>query len=293
MNTIDPWQPLWRAYRAQRLPHAILLSGAAETGAMHFADRFSRALLCQAVAADGTHCNHCHMCRLVETKAHPSLLWVEPEKENSAIKVNQIRDVTEFINQTALEGDYRIVIIHPADSMNANAANALLKTLEEPPKGALLILISEQPSRLPATILSRCQKIVFRVPPNTSPVLNEEMMALRQNIFQALYALSQQKADPLKSAAALQSMDALPLLDFMLSWIMDLLRLQVGAETITNNDYESQLIELSARTALQLNTKWMENVMDFRKQLIEGFNLNKQLLLESLFIRWVECTACS
>lgn len=316
------WQQVWQATVEQRLPHALLLSGMAGLGKAHFADCFSRALLCQSVTPDGVYCNVCHMCQLVEGRAHPNVLWVQPEKENSAIKVDQIRAVNEFIQQTSMQGHHRIVIIHPANNMNVNAANALLKTLEEPPPGALLILTSDQSSRLPATIRSRCQQISFSRPDtqealawlaeqkiekehaetvlnlaNGAPLsalrfVNDEILSLRQSLFELLYALSLKQADPIKSAASFQSEESLPLLDFMISWVMDLSRLQVGGDTIINKDYESQLLELSQRTHLRQTTKLMDNVLALRQQVSGGFNLNKQLLLEAVFFRWMECATC-
>ena len=275
MNWIYPWQqPLWQQLShtraAQRLPHALLFAGIAGTGKYHFAECVARALMCQSPQIDGRFCQTCHACRLVAGRAHPDVIWVEPEKENSAIKVDQIRAVTEFAQQTASQGVMRIALIHPADSMNANAANALLKTLEEPPSGALFILISSQPSRLPATILSRCQQMTFPRPQtkealawleaqnivstlaqsvltlaNGAPLaalrlVNDEMLTVRKTLFETLYALSKKQSDPLKSAFGLQAHDALPLLDCMLSWVTDMKRLQVGGESGVNQDYANK-----------------------------------------------------
>jgi DNA polymerase-3 subunit delta' len=317
------WRQLWRAKKEQRLPHALLFSGIAGTGKAEFAAHFARALLCQAVDENGMYCNICHMCRLTESGAHADFLWVQPEKESSAIKIDQIREVSEFIHQTGLQSHYRIVVIHPANQMNANAANALLKTLEEPPASALLILISHQLSQLPPTVVSRCQHILFPQPNqkdalqwlekqdglqsvNKELVLNlangaplaakrlvsEGLLGIRETLFQLLYSLSQKESDPIQSAISLHTEDTLMLMDFMLSWVMDLMRLQVGAESIINHDYHAQLSDLSKRTELQRNVKLMENLIALRKQISEGFNLNKQLTWEAVFIRWAECATC-
>jgi DNA polymerase-3 subunit delta' len=317
------WRQLWRAQKEQRLPHALLFSGVVGTGKAQFADHFSRALLCQQVSEEGEYCKTCHMCRLVEGKTHAGLVWIEPEKESGAIKIDQIREVREFINQTGLQSEYRIVIVAPANQMNINAANALLKTLEEPASGALLILICNQLSELPATVVSRCQHIMFPQPnrqealswlikqegisadsaelllnvANGAPLtalrlVKDGVMETRQTLLQLLYALSQRAADPIKSAASLQSEDSLVMLDFILSFVMDLLRMQAGADTVTNQDFKTQLTDLSVRTELQRNMKFMENLTELRKQIGEGFNLNKLLTFEAVFIRWMECTKC-
>src|SRR5437867_10551148 len=124
----NQWQQLWRSKNENRLPHALLLSGVVGIGKAKFADDFARALLCRA--SPDFYCKQCHSCRLMQDRVHPNVVLVEPDGEGHAIKVDQIRGIIDFMNQSSLHGDYRIAIISPAISMNANAANALLKTLE-------------------------------------------------------------------------------------------------------------------------------------------------------------------
>src|SRR5690348_7730311 len=90
------WNKLWHAKESNRLPHALLFVGIPGTGKMQFADNFARALLCQESITEGA-CYRCHACRLITGKSHPNVLWVEPEKDGHAIKVDQIRAVNEFI----------------------------------------------------------------------------------------------------------------------------------------------------------------------------------------------------
>src|SRR5438045_2591489 len=158
----EQWQQLWRAKQENRLPHALLCTGMAGIGKTQFIEEFVRAYCCTQ-SSDNLECA-CHSCRLIENKSHPNVLWMQPEKIGSAIKVDQIREVSEFVQLTSLQDAFRIVVINPADAMNTNAANALLKTLEEPADGALIILISNYASQLPATVLSRCQRLVLSRP---------------------------------------------------------------------------------------------------------------------------------
>ena len=323
---IFPWQQeqqqqLWHAKQQARLPHALLFTGIAGTGKAQFADGFTRTLLCQQVTPQGDYCNQCHACRLIQGRAHPNVLWIEPEKEGQAIKVDRIRDVSEFISQSSLQGEYRVVIIHPAHAMNINAANALLKTLEEPASGALIILISAQSGQLPATILSRSQRVLFPVPKKEQALhwlksqltdntldpelllnlaqgaplaalklVHDEIVPIRQELFQIFYRLSKNQCDPLKAAATLQAINPLWLIDFSLSWSMDLLRLQLGesVDRIMNKDYGTQLTELKQQTQLNNNTDFMNYLQQLRKQLCVGINLNKQLVVEGLLLRWLE-----
>lgn len=315
----NQWQQLWRTKEAKRLPHALLLTGISGIGKVEFADNFSRGVLCHSANAEGFFCNTCHSCRLIDGRVHPNVLWIEPEEDSQTIKIDQIRTANEFINQSALQGEYQLVLINPAHCMNANAANALLKTLEEPSSGSIIILISDQSDRLPATILSRCQRIVFPCPPKAealnwlkdrldgeaiNPELllnlaqgaplaavrlaNTELFSVRRDLFEIVYALSQKQIDPLKAATEIQDINLLLFLDFMLTWIMDLLCLQLGGHVdgIINNDYKNQLVELMPKIKIKNSTLFMDYIQQLRAQVSAGINLNKQLLTESVFIRW-------
>ena len=318
------WQQLLLTKQEDRLSHALLFLGLKGTGKTHFATCFVRAQLCHHQSTNENIECECHSCRLVLGKSHPNILWVEPEKEGSAIKIDQVRDVTEFVNQTSLQGEYRFVIINPANDMNANAANALLKTLEEPSSGSIMILISEQASQLPATILSRCQHIHFPPPamdaaltwlakknshhadlelalrlahgaPLTAMQLIEnEILTSRTNLLEILYQLSLKQNDPVKSGLSIKDLESIQIIDFILSWIIDLLKLHMQSDTseMVNKDFISQLTDLQQRTLPKNIIQYMNYLQQLRGQIQIGINLNKQLMIESMLIRWMECASC-
>ncbi|AXI02792.1 DNA polymerase III subunit delta' [Aquirhabdus parva] len=159
-----PWQrEAWHRLtgRMPNLPHGILLTGAAGTGKRRFAEHVAGWLLCDTPTGDGA-CGHCASCTWLKVGNHPSLLRISREvdakgKQSRQIKIDQIRDLMPFVQQTG-QG-WRVVIFEPAESLNTAAANALLKTLEEPAPRVLLILVADQPLQLPATIRSRVQQI--------------------------------------------------------------------------------------------------------------------------------------
>jgi len=190
----DDWQRL-RARRAQnRLPHALLLCGPAGLGKRAFADAFAATLLCERAGehTDGLACGRCRACALLKAGSHPDAVRVALELRDDGtprteITVDQIRALGERLALTPQFGGMQIALIDPADAMNASAANALLKTLEEPTPSTVIILVADRPARLPATIRSRCQRIDFRLPPRA----------------QALVWLSGQGADAKTAAAAL------------------------------------------------------------------------------------------
>jgi DNA polymerase III subunit delta' len=153
---------LTAAHKAGRLAHALLLHEAPGAGGDWLAQWTARLVFCQSQT--GAPCGACPACHRVITSQHPDLLVLRPLEESRQIRIEQVRDLSQELALTAHQGSYKVAIITPADTLNRFAANALLKTLEEPPPRTLLILVVTQPSRLPATILSRCQRMRIRAP---------------------------------------------------------------------------------------------------------------------------------
>ena len=176
-----PWLPLppWHEEalaaaleRRGTWPHALLLHGRAGIGKEALALAFAQALLCETPRADGRACGECPSCRYAVAGQHPDLMRVTQVSFDDdgvpvwkeTIGVDRIRDVTAFTQLTAHRQRAKVVVIAPAERMNANAANALLKTLEEPPPATYLLLVAAAPGRLPATIVSRCRKLPVAIP---------------------------------------------------------------------------------------------------------------------------------
>jgi len=150
------------ARKADRLPHALLIHEAPGSGGDWLAKWAAQLVLCQD--AQNAPCGVCPGCHRVATAQHPDLIVLQPIEESRQIRIEQIRELSEELSLTAHQGSYKVAVVTPADTMNRFAANALLKTLEEPPPRTLLMLVVTQPSRLPATILSRCQRIRVHAP---------------------------------------------------------------------------------------------------------------------------------
>lgn len=166
---LEAWNNLSERRRRGALPHAILLAGPAGLGKREFAEAFARTLLCTSPREDGYACGTCRACKLIEAGTHPDLARVSFElrddgKPRTELTVDQMRALSERLALTAQFGGAQIALIDPADAMNHAASNALLKTLEEPTPGTIIVLVADFPSRLSATIRSRCQRIEFRVP---------------------------------------------------------------------------------------------------------------------------------
>jgi len=198
-SPLAPWQQrvfddAAAALEAGRMGHALLFSGPAMLGKRQVAERLAQRLLCQAPAAAPRPCGQCRACALYRSRAqkdpleqrpdgslshpwghpgHPDAIFLghawrmtpAPPRQLTVIPVDQVRELSARLATTPQYGETKVAIIDPADDMNDAAANALLKTLEEPVPGRYLWLISANPARLPATIRSRCQRLEFRLPP--------------------------------------------------------------------------------------------------------------------------------
>jgi DNA polymerase-3 subunit delta' len=157
-----PWQVTWAASvlaRRERWPHAALITGPAGIGKRALADWLARVLLCETPRADGAPCNACPGCHYIGAGQHPDLRIVDAfDRSDDDVKavewivVDRIRALLQWAELTSHRGGAKVALIDPAERMNAAAANALLKTLEEPPPNTHFLLVSQQPNRLPATI---------------------------------------------------------------------------------------------------------------------------------------------
>ena len=170
-----PWlmsglEQLERAVDADRLGHAWLLTGPRGIGKINLALVLAERILTPALQAtrpaalSAAEAARAMVLRHTPFDHHPDLHWIYPEEDKRTISVEQIRAVTAQLGLKAYRGPAKVVIIEPAEAMTSSAANALLKTLEEPTAGTYLLLVSHQPGRLPATIRSRCQTLVLRRP---------------------------------------------------------------------------------------------------------------------------------
>ena len=197
LPALTPWQQ--RAYLqaaeaidAGHFGHATLIVGPALIGKRVLAERLAQRVLCLAPRTDGEPCGTCKGCALFGSRAQFDPLEVRPDaslahpwghsshpdlallgyevnrktgKPRAEIVIEQIRGLSESLGLTSQLGGAQVAIVDPADAINWNAFNALLKTLEEPQPGRYLWLLSSNPTRLPATIRSRCQRLELRLPP--------------------------------------------------------------------------------------------------------------------------------
>lgn len=314
---LNEWQQVLQQLAANKLPHAMMLAGPKGIGKRHLAEALAQLLLCGA-SIEGKACGKCRGCELNKAHTHPDLVWLEPEEEGKAIKVDQVRELTESLGKTAQQNGYKVVILEPAEAMNGNAANALLKSLEEPSASTLLMLITHSPSAVLPTIRSRCQLRKLPMPRSEqvihwlSPLLAGNQAIDAETLLTAargapLVALGLLQGDALEereqtlqqftrftlgqmSAVELASQwhsgNVLALVEWLLGLLHSMARWRAGGE-----DGQIQLLPTELRERLmQVNVpllhRYIEKIMQSKKQLLSGANPNKQLLLEEVLLDW-------
>lgn len=311
----------------ERMPHALLLHGPAGVGKLDMALEMAKGLLCEA-PVEGRACGACDACNWFEQGNHPDFRRLEPQENEAAsddeekaakpakrggrlITVESVREVTDFLCLTAHRGGWRVALIQPAELMNTAAASALLKTLEEPPPGVVLILVSHQIGRLLPTVVSRCRKVHVGLPDRGQALAwlgrmgveegedllaeaggaplsalafaDPERGALRESFLDHLAAY--QRLDVCAVAQTFQSSHA-EAWGWLLRWVLDALSQRLAGAP----RYFLARAEQTARVGRAAD---LSALLALQRELLEAGRwlrhpLQTQLLLESWLIRYVQ-----
>ncbi len=306
---------LQRAVASSRLPHAYMFEGPEGIGKCLMALALTKMLFC----ANGNSCSECPACQKIDHHNHPDLHSISPD--GSSIKIEQIRALQKELSYRPLEAPYKVCLIDGAEKMNLAAANALLKTLEEPRPQTLLILLTSTPDAVLPTIRSRCQRLPFsRIPKDKLQEVLVEQLNIDDTQAHILATLSegsfkkalgkdrelylQRRRDLLKTLAALSAGSVIPLLDMaqklaeekdllfeileiMQAFYRDLLLLKHGSplDELVNIDMLETLNQVSRKEDVTSLLGKLNAIMTSRRHLER--NVNRQLAMEVLLLRLV------
>ncbi len=314
------------------LAHALLVRGPLGVGKLAFALALARGLLCEAPAPGGGACGACESCHWFDTGGHPDFRMLEPlagapaeegesaaqlapaRKGSTQISVDQIRELADFIHLSSHRAGTRVVVVHPAEALNVNAANALLKSLEEPPARTCFVLVAHRPNRLPATVRSRCRQIALGVPAESDALAwlaqqgvsdaavklahcGGAPLAVRDRDGgqywserrEFLRRISEPGLDPLAVAEALRDCAPAHLVEWLQKWSYDLIMLTHQIESRFNPDFSAALSTLAARVDGLAASRFHREMV--RLQRIVAHPLNARLFIEQLLIDYAALVA--
>jgi DNA polymerase-3 subunit delta' len=316
---LGTWERLTGLSADSRLPHAILMGGAAGIGKRRLAHAFAAYLLCQSPQPTSA-CGACKSCNLLSAGSHPDFMLLTPEtdpkteKTAKFIKVDQVRELVEFAAKSAQLGGYRVVCIEPAHFLNVQAANALLKTLEEPGRQTLIMLVSSQALSLPATIRSRCQQLILPLPAESdalawlAPQVGDPASAglllglaggaplaalalrdslwfgERERLLKDLSGVREGKVGALAAAQRWHGLGAEAVLSGMASLVEDMARLSLGAKVVKHHDLAPIIQGLCRRVSARSLLEFRQGLAE--KQRFLGGNIQGGLLLDAVFSEW-------
>ncbi|MES3020406.1 MAG: DNA polymerase III subunit delta' [Pseudomonadota bacterium] len=341
-NSIYPWQgAAWQQLQLlrERMPHAILFHGTAGSGKSDFIESFAQSLLCENVQADGHACGACISCGWFSQHNHPDYRRVRPEaledeppaegeegaeaetgkksKSTKApsreIKIEQIRNLADFMNISTHRQGLRVVVLYPAEALNVHASNALLKTLEEPPPGTVFLVATNSIDRLLPTILSRCRKFALPMPDHGAALLwlKEQGVAdadswLREQGGAPLAALAQAESgsredmeaflqvlarpnvdNALKAAEKLMKAPLASLVSWQQRWLYDVLSYKLSGKIRYYPRYQSELAALAAKVHTAKLIRAIKSANDRRA--IADHPLSPKLFVEELLLDYISC----
>ena len=318
--------------RRERMPHALLVSGRTGIGKVEFARELGRSLLCES-PIDRLACGECPSCHWFGQGNHPDYREIVPEaaeegeaeaaegesakeagKKSLVIKIGQIRAIRDFIGLSTHRAGHRVLLLHPAEALQPAAANSLLKTLEEPPPATVIVLVSDRPARLLATIRSRCESVVLRAPDREHALAwlaaqeagePEIVLALAGGapLLAAALATPEERDWRRKVVTELSRPDGAHVLSFaagfdrallertlfvMQTWVHDLVRLKSAAEPRHHLDASPALRAKARRARLERLLALDRELLEARR--LVAHPLNARLVAENLMAAYNRAT---
>ncbi len=294
-----------------RRPSALLLLGPKGIGKTKFALELAASWLCESPLKDRSACGNCQSCHWMTATQHPDFRWIRPDadaeedaadeaeaasepggstpeatadgkKKSQEIRIEQIRNLAGFSNVGSHRGGLRVAVISPANRMNYAAANALLKTLEEPPPSLAFILVADSLRGMPATILSRCRRIDLSVDAVTLARLQNESS---QAVEWLLPLLVSGQVDPIKWAEKAGKSPPADALDLLMRWMNDAALVRNGIAARSFPEQGAALRDQALRIRSPQN--WAQTMAEIQRiRGVAEHPLNPKLFYESVFDRY-------
>src|SRR5579859_1314018 len=322
---IYPWNnAAWNALKQLRrgLPHAVLVQGREGMGAFDLAMEFSRALLCESPGPEEQACGRCSACNWFVQGNHPDFRLVRPEsmtpetdadpapkkeKRSEQIRIEQVRGLQDFLAIGTHRAGARVILIHPAEAINPNAQNALLKNLEEPPPGTVFVLVAARLERLLPTIRSRCVQVTLATPdPGLSlawmkeqrvenaaallaaaggaPLAALELASSESDREGVLAALGNRRFSPIALAEQLQRFPVADAVTWLQRWSYDLLAFRLGCQIRYNQQYKYFIEDISSSCRASEWSGYLRLLAQARG--LAQHPLNAKLFFEDLLFRY-------
>ena len=311
------WSLLCGYVKQKRIPHGLLIVGAKGLGKHRLAEQFAHSLLCPEPQDNGLNCGQCTACLLIKAKTHPDFFLIRPDDDKTTISINQIRQLIAVAYLKPQYEAYRVTIINPADAMTPSAANAFLKCLEEPTERTIFVLITDKPSKLPTTIVSRCQKLTLTLPEKatmldwleeqgihdnqetllrlvrgsiitTQQVNGDILLKQRTECFGDWMAVAKHSGHPAIVSEKWQKLPEMELTNWLISWVTDLIKCGCGINPVhlCNQDLAKPLQDLAQQLKLKLLYKLYDLLITSRQRL--STQVNFQIMLEEILVQWQE-----
>ncbi|HZM46034.1 MAG TPA: DNA polymerase III subunit delta' [Burkholderiales bacterium] len=307
----------------ERLAHAFLVHGPEGIGKLAFAEAAAQSLLCERPAAAGAACGACPGCTWFTQGSHPDFRRLAPaqpdesdeggegreKKASDQIDVKQVRALESFINLSSHRGGARVIVVHPAEALNPSAANALLKSLEEPPPQTYFLLVAHRWHYLLPTIRSRCRLVGLALPepdaalawltgegvaapelalahaggaPLAAAALDDEYWAVRKRLLDLLA----RAFDPLAAADELRDVEPARMAALLQKWSYDLVLQQASGRVRYNPDCAEALAGIAARLDRLETARFHRRIVQLQR--VVPHPLNARLFLESMLVDCAE-----
>ncbi|MEE9328203.1 MAG: DNA polymerase III subunit delta' [Cocleimonas sp.] len=322
----ESWDYFVKAHDKNHLPHALLIVGENGIGKLDFANRLVKSLLCITAHENSVNdsvdnkrkydaCNHCKACKTYESQANPDYLNIDLLEDKQQIGIDQVRQLSTFLSLSRSFNSYRVVLLNQVERMNLNAANSLLKSLEEPTNNTVIILLTSQLNRLLPTMKSRCQILKLPTPikavaqewiQHHSPEINnpEELLDMaygkplaalkidaeeiqsRKKLSKDLIGLINNKESITAVAKTWEKYNSELLLNWQITWVQDFIKQSIQDKPLNNSEEKQTLTLLELSQLKSVAQLWQIYHELIKQKRYIHTSVNPLMFVENMLMLW-------